>query len=488
MKLRKLFKDIKYKAIKGSKEVEISGVCSDSRYVAPGNLFIAKKGEKYDGTDFIPNAVAAGAVAVVTDLYDPYLKNISQIVHDDVSQIEADIAAAYYNYPSNSLFMVGVTGTSGKTTICYLIKHILDSSEMKTGLIGTVECYLGKNRFSSTLTTPDNVLIQKYLKEMVTEGCQSAALEVSSHGLEQGRLSNVNFNVGIFTNLSQDHLDYHHNFENYADAKKRLFDSLSYSGVAIVNIDDEWSAKMIESTKAKIISYGVENSKADFFASDIKFSLEGLEFVLHYFGGKQKVKSKVIGRFNVYNILAAIAASLEAKIPIEQITKHISNFSGAPGRLERVKSKKDFHVFVDYAHKPDALKNVLITLKELKPKKIITLFGCGGDRDKGKRPIMGKIASELSDLTIITSDNPRSEPPMQIISEIEKGFKTKNYQIEEDRALAIEKAMALAGKNDIVLIAGKGHESSQVFANKTILFNDREIAEKILGQNCLAQK
>lgn len=482
MKLRKLLKNINCKAIKGSQDVEISGICSDSRYVAPGNLFIAKRGIKYDGTDFIPNAVAAGATAVVTDIYDPYLKKVSQIIHDDVSQIEADIAAAYYNFPSESLFMVGVTGTNGKTTTCYLIKHIFDNAQKKTGLLGTVEYILGKNKFASTLTTPDNVKIQKYLKEMVVDGCTSAALEVSSHGLEQGRLDNVNFNVGIFSNLSQDHLDYHLNFENYADSKKRLFDALDSSGAAIVNIDDEWAAKMIETTKARIITYGTENKKADFFAKNIKFSLEGLEFELIYKDSVEKVKARLTGLFNVYNILAAIAASVEAEISLGQIIKSIETFNSAPGRLERVKSKKDFYVFVDFAHTPEALKNVLQTLRALKPNKIITVFGCGGDRDRTKRPLMGKICSELSDINVITSDNPRSEPPLQIISEIEAGFKTKNYLVEEDRSKAIEKAINLAEKNDIVLIAGKGHETSQIFANKTILFNDREIAEKILGQ------
>ena len=481
MKLRKLFKDINCKAIKGSQDIEISGVCSDSRYVAPGNLFIAKKGGKYDGTDFIQNAVAAGAVAVVTDMYDPYLKKVSQIIHEDVSQIEADIAAAYYNFPSESLFMVGVTGTNGKTTICYLIKHIFDSSQKRTGLLGTVEYILGKNRFISSLTTPDNVMIQKYLKEMIAEGCCCAALEVSSHGLEQGRLANVNFDIGIFSNLSQDHLDYHRDFENYSDAKKRLFDALLPSGAAIVNIDDEWAAKMIETTKAKIITYGIENKKADFFAKNIKFSLEGLQFDLVCKDMNVTIRSRLIGRFNVYNILAAIVAALEAKIPMEQIIKNIETFNSAPGRLQRVKSKKDFHVFVDFAHTPEALKNVLLTLRELKPNKIITVFGCGGDRDKNKRPMMGKICSELSDISVITSDNPRSEPPLQIISEIEAGFSLKNYLVEEERNKAIEKAISLANKNDIILIAGKGHETSQIFANKTILFNDREIAEKLLG-------
>lgn len=481
MKLKKILKDIKYKTIKGSKEIEISGICSDSRYVAPGNLFIAKKGGKYDGTDFIPKAVSAGAVAVVTDIFDPFLKNIVQIIHDDVAEIEADIASAYYNFPSKSLFVVGITGTCGKTTIAYLIKHILDGAKISTGLIGTIECILGSTSFHSSLTTPDNLLIQKYLKEMVVSGCKSAVLEVSSHGLDQGRLKNIKFNVAIFTNLSQDHLDYHHSMENYSDAKKRLFDSLSSSGKAIVNIDDIWSAKMIENTKAEIITYGIKNERTDLFAKNITFSFSGLQFDLFYRGEKHKVSSSLIGRYNVYNILAAIAASLEEKLSLSEIIKSVSTFKSATGRLEKIDSNKDFQVFIDFAHKPEALKNVLFTLKELHPKRIITIFGCGGDRDREKRPLMGKISSELSDISIITSDNPRSEDPISIISQIVKDMKKDSFLIEPDRYKAIEKAINLAKKGDVVLIAGKGHESSQIFANKTILFNDKEVAKQILG-------
>ena len=482
MKIKKLFKSIKCSAIKGSKEVEINGICSDSRYVAPGNLFIAKKGGSFDGTEFISNAVSAGAQAIVTDMYDPYLKSVVQIIHDDVFSIEADISATYYNFPSKHLFTIGVTGTNGKTTISYLIKHLFDKAKKKSGLLGSVEYILGDNSFFSSLTTPDNVNIQKYLKEMLLEGCDTAVMEVSSHGLDQGRLKNIEFDIAVFSNLSQDHLDYHHSLENYSDAKKRLFDSLKTAGNAIVNLDDEWSAKMIESTKANIVTFGINNKRADLFAKNIKFSIEGLDFDFCYKDKKAKVKSALIGRFNVYNILAAIAAALSANISLDEIIKNIKSFHGTHGRLERVLSKEKFQVFVDFAHSPDALRNVLLTLREIKPNKIITVFGCGGDRDKEKRPIMGKICSELSDISVITSDNPRTENLQSIISDIEKGFIDKKYIVHEDRYKAIEEAISIASDGDIVLIAGKGHESTQVFANKTNLFNDRETAEKIIGQ------
>lgn len=477
MRLKKLFKNIKYKEIKGPKEVEITGICSDSRYVAPGNLFVAKRGGNFDGNDFILDAISAGACAILTDTYNPFINKITQIIVEDVGNIEADIAVAYYDLPSDQLFMIGITGTNGKTTTSYLIKHIMDRANRPSGLIGTIEYITGKNRYDSSLTTPGSLQLQKYLKEMVLDGCKSCVMEVSSHSLAQDRIKNINFNAAIFTNLTQDHLDYHNTLENYADAKKLLFDSLSASSSAIINIDDVWAAKMIENTRGRIVTYGIENS-ADLNARNIEFTLNGLKFDLHFSNKIEKISSPLIGRFNVYNILAAIALGLEANLSFEEIRSSIVTYKNAPGRLEKVDSQ-NFHVFVDYAHTPDALQKVLATLKEINKNRIITVFGCGGNRDRGKRPKMGKIASELSDLTIITSDNPRSENPKDIISEIISGIQQKNYLVEEDRYLAIKKAIDLAKKGDIVLIAGKGHETTQSFANKKQLFDDRKIAKEL---------
>jgi UDP-N-acetylmuramoyl-L-alanyl-D-glutamate--2,6-diaminopimelate ligase len=481
MKLKKLFKNIKYKEIKGSKEVEINGICSDSRCVAPGNLFIARKGMLEDGTDYIEEALSAGAVAVVTDMYNPFLKKIPQVIHDEILEIEADIAANYHDFPSKNLFTVGITGTNGKTTTSYLIKHIFEKDQRKCGLLGSVEYIIGNNLIFSTLTTPNSPFLQKYLKEMVVDGCNAVILEVSSHGLEQERVKNIDFDIAVFSNLTQDHLDYHHTIEHYSDAKKKLFDTLKEEATAVVNVDDEWSAKMIETTKAKIITYGIKN-RADVLAKNIVFSMDGLEFDVCFLDKQEKFKSSLIGRFNIYNILAAISASLEAKISLKDIKKYVSTYSNVRGRLEKIKTKKDFYVFVDFAHTPDALENVLLTLNEIKKGRIITVFGCGGNRDKDKRPKMAAVCSRFSDISIITSDNPRREDPMEIISDIEKGFSEKDYLIEEDRYLAIEKAIKLAKKDDIVLIAGKGHESTQTFANKTILFDDKKITEKICSK------
>lgn len=481
LKIKKLFKEIDHKEIKGSKELEVNGICSDSRCVVPGNLFIARKGHSHDGANFIKEALSAGACAVVTDIYDPFLTKVTQIIHDDVAAIEADIAANYYQHPSDDLFMVGITGTSGKTTTSYLVKHIFDACNFSSGLLGSVEYVFGKEHLPSSLTTPDCITNQKYLKEMVNNDLKAAVMEVCSHALDQNRVKNINFDVAIFTNLTQDHFDYHKTKEAYGLAKKKLFDSLSSSSFAVVNSDDPFSQTIVENTKAKIISYGIDQD-AIFRAKNIKFSLKGLEFDLCYQDKVEKIRSSMIGRFNVYNILAALATALQANLPLEEIIKAIASFSNVRGRLERVQTKKNFYIFVDYAHKPDALKNVLLTLNEIKKGKIITVFGCGGDRDKDKRPKMGKISSELSDFSIITSDNPRKEDPKAIILEIEKGFVGKNYSIEENRYLAIEKALKLAKDNDIVLIAGKGHETTQTFANNTILFDDRMVALEILSK------
>jgi UDP-N-acetylmuramoyl-L-alanyl-D-glutamate--2,6-diaminopimelate ligase len=409
------------------------------------------------------------------------LNKITQIIHEDVATIEADIAATYYQFPSQDLFMIGITGTSGKTTTSYLVKHLLDSCNIPTGLIGSVEYILGKNTIASNLTTPDSISNQKYLREMLSSDLKAAVMEVCSHSLVQNRVKNIEFDVAVFTNLTQDHFDYHKTFEEYGNAKKILFDSIPKEGLAIVNSDDGESKKMIAGAKCRILSYGIEKS-ADLMAKNIGFSLNGLEFDLLYQGQVEKISSNLIGKYNVYNILASILVAIEAKIPLREIKKAISSFINVRGRLERVKTKKKFHIFVDYAHKPDALKNVLLTLNEIKKKKIITVFGCGGDRDRDKRPKMGKIASDLSDFCIITSDNPRKEDPKTIILEIEKGIAKKNYLIEENRFDAIEKAIKLAQDDDIILIAGKGHETTQIFANNTALFDDRKVAVEIASK------
>lgn len=478
MKLKKLLKNIPNLKIKGSQELKITGISADSKTVAPGNLFLAKKGRTFDGADFISDAILAGATAIISDLYNPFLSKTVQIIHDDVAALEAKLAATYYAFPAKKLFMVGITGTNGKTTVSYLIKHLLDQNKKACGLLGTIEYIIGKNSYPASLTTPAACNLQKFLKEMVKAKMKAAVMEASSQAIDQGRCDEIDFDAAIFTNLSQDHLDYHGNLQEYALAKAKLFENLAGDKIAIINLDDDSAQFMIEKTKAKIMTFAIDKA-ADLKAENITYSADGLKFTLVYQGKREKITSFLIGRFNVYNLLAAIAATIVAGISFKNIQKAISTFHRARGRLERVEISKQFSVFIDYAHSEDALKNVLKTLRELKCGRLITVFGCGGNRDADKRPKMGKISSELSDFCFITSDNPRKEDPKKIIKEIISGIKKDNYLVEEDRFEAIKKALKMAQKNDIVLIAGKGHETYQICRDKTNLFDDRGVARKI---------
>lgn len=490
MKLKKLLKDIPIREVKGSAEIEITGICSNSKLVSPGSLFIARKGLSDDGERYIPEAIAAGAVAVVTDILNPSLKNVTQIIHQDVALIEGMLAANYYQFPSDELFMVGITGTNGKTTTSFLVKYLLDKLKKNAGLIGTIEYIIGAHRYPATRTTPDVINNHKMLREMVLQGCKSAVMEVSSHALDQGRVQNIDFDVAIFTNLSLDHLDYHITMEAYAKAKNKLFISLDQKKLkkkkfidikkSIVNADSPWLPQIIAGCSSDtILTYGIDNC-ADVRATEIKLFQTSTEFTLTYQAKSIHCKSPLIGRFNVYNYLAAISVGLIKGEPLEKLADIMSKTPTVPGRLELVANFRGLKIYVDFAHSDDALKNVLETLKELKTKRIITVFGCGGDRDTKKRPLMAKVAEEYSDLTIVTSDNPRSENPDSICQEIVTGFKNANsYEIITDRYAAIQRAIFLSEEDDIILIAGKGHETYQIFGSKTIEFDDRKVAQEI---------
>lgn len=477
MKLKALFKDLPVE-FRGSKETQVNGLSSDSKRVSPGHLFIAKKGKTHDGAKFIPEAVQNGAEAVLTDVYDPFLK-VTQVIHPDPTAIEALIAARFYQEPSQKIFLAGVTGTNGKTTTTYLIKHILDKENCACGLMGTIECIIGENHYYSQRTTSDVITNQKFLHEMVKAGCQAAIMEVTSHALEQNRVQQLHFNAAMFTNLTPEHLDYHHTMEEYAAAKRKFFQLLDKNAFAIVNADSPYAKTMLEGCLAKPFTFGID-TKADLMAKDIVLTPSGMEFTVCFQGQEKRFDSRLIGRFNVHNILTATALSLVKGVPLAKIKEAVASFRTVSGRLEKVSFSSKIHVFVDYAHTPDALFNVLSTLKEIKKGKMITVFGCGGNRDRTKRPVMGKVSEELSDFTIVTSDNPRTEEPQAIIQEIIGGFKEKRFETELDREKAIAKAIQMAGKEDIVLIAGKGHEKSQIFAHKTIPFDDVEIAKQVL--------
>ncbi len=482
MKLKRLLKNFPDVVVKGSKEIEITGICSHSKMVAPGNLFVAKKGTYLDGAKFIQEAAAAGASAVLTDLYDPFLDAV-QIISSDVICMEAALAAEYYHNPSKELTLIGITGTSGKTTCGYLIRQLLEKTEKKTGLIGTVEWIVGKNHFTPTLTTPDVITNQKLLREMVHCGNQAAVMEVSSHALDQNRVKEIDFQRALFTNLTPEHLDYHKTMEQYALAKHTLFLNLKEDAWAVFNTDDPYTAAMEKGCKAKKISYGLHNGSVT--ATHIELSEKGMQFTVHAEGKSISMRSYLIGKFNVYNLLGAIAMGLTFSIPLESCVDYLSGFKGTPGRMQKIKNSLGLNIFVDYAHKSDALQNVLMTLREIKKGKIITVFGCGGNRDRGKRKKMGEIAHEFSDIVIVTSDNPRQEDPMEIAKEIFEGMPSvRNRFLELDRKEAIKKAIEMASSKDLILIAGKGHEPYQIFAHQTIDFDDGKIAQQICEDKC----
>lgn len=477
IKIRKLLKNIPVQAIHGSKDVEITGLTSNSKLVAPGNLFIAKKGIEFNGADFIPDAVASGAVALLTDLYDPFYPDITQIIHPDVASIEAAIAKEFYSYPGDPLLLVGITGTNGKTTTSYLIHYLLTQKEKLCGLIGTIEWIVGSHVFPSVQTTPDILQNFKLFHDMAQVGCHACVMEVSSHALTQGRVQSIAFDVAVFTNLTQDHLDYHKTMQEYADAKAKLFTNMESSSTAVINVDSSFCSQMLAGCNANLISYGIEQP-CDLRASSVRLMSTGMEFDVIFRGKEQHFTSLLIGRYNVYNILASVGVALAYGHSLDEIAEILKDFAGVPGRLERVPNQKGLNIFVDYAHTEDALLNVLQTLQELKQGRLIAVFGCAGDRDPLKRPKMGAVAEAYSDFAIVTSDNPRSEDPEGIIRNVLRGFtKPEQALVIIDREQAIHHAVQIANPEDIVLIAGKGHEKYQIFSRQTIHFDDRVIAK-----------
>lgn len=482
MKLKRLLKNIPGCLVKGSDEVNITGLSANSKAIAFGNLFIAKKGKTHDGTKYIAEAVEKGARVILTDLFDPSLKHITQVIHPAVAQIESILAAEYYQNPSHELLTIGITGTNGKTTTSMIIKYLLDCFLGPCGLIGTIEYIVGKNRYSASHTTPDVITNQKMLREMCQEGCKSVVMEVTSHALTQGRVDKIDFDVAVFSNLTWDHLDYHGTMEQYCQAKNQLFRYLNSDKWAVINQDSAWTDKIIEGCSASFLTYGIDQ-EADLRATRIQLSDHGTSAQLDYRGEVVECHWPLIGRFNVYNCLAAVGVLLTQGFALKAIAEKLMHISPVRGRLEPVKNKQNLKIYVDYAHTDDALINVLSTLSEVKTGKLITVFGCGGDRDKAKRPKMAKACQSYADLSIVTSDNPRSEDPRTICEEIEKGFTNPNaYIVEVERYAAIKKAIHLAAPNDLILIAGKGHETYQIFADQTIEFDDCKVAQEICSE------
>lgn len=486
MKLKKLIKDIPDLSVRGHSNPDILGLTSHSKEVAPGFIYVAFKGERSDGNIFVEDAIQAGANTILTDLYNPFIdKDIVQLITNDVRAAAIKLAKVFYDTPDQKLFIVGVTGTSGKTTTTYLIQHILESNG-PCGLIGTIEWKIKDRSFPSPMTTPDFLKTYQLLSEMSTQGCSSVAIEVSSHALMQQRLKGIDFDVVAYTNLSLDHLDYHKTMGEYAKAKSRLFSNEYASSkarqVAVVNKDDAYHTKMLPTTR-ELITYSLKDRSASLYLDNLVLNQEGIRASLAYQGKIWPLFSSLWGRFNAYNILAAIGCCLAKGLSLDVILEALASFEGVPGRLEKVNNPLNLRVFVDYAHKPDGLANVLKTLQEITPGKLIVVFGCGGCRDTEKRAIMGKIAEELADLVIITTDNPRSEDPASIANQILQGISNKNEVILElDRSCAIQLAIQKATSQDVILIAGKGHETYQIFATQTLPFDDRKEALKWINE------
>lgn len=464
----------------GNPDVEISSISSDSRKIQPGALFAAISGHRVEGSSFVESAIQAGAVAVLTE--QPLDASIPQLVVPNVRDAMAILAPYIYDFPSSKMRMIGVTGTNGKTTTSFLIHHLLKSAGKKVGLIGTICSLIGDKVIESTNTTPDIADLQELLHQMLEAGSDTVIMEVSSHALALNRTAGCEFDVGIFTNLTQDHLDFHHTLEEYCDAKKKLFVSLGEGKKGnkrgIINQDDPSMENFQSATKVPVWTYGYKQG-ADFQVVKAEISQEGTSISLKTPDGEKELKSSLVGDFNVYNILAAVSAVRSEGMSWEAIEKGLASFSGVSGRFQQITNGKNMPlVVVDYAHTPDGLKNVLETARKLTQGKLITVFGCGGDRDRTKRPLMGKIGADLADQVILTSDNPRSEEPMAILQDILTAWESNVEKPEAiaDRKEAIEKAIQLANPRDVVLISGKGHETYQILKDEVIHFDDREVA------------
>ncbi len=463
----------------------ISGLSYDSRTTAPGDLFFALPGLHTDGAVFARQAFGKGAVAVVAE---KTLENPEGplILVPDARAAMARLAAAFHGHPSRTLKCIGVTGTNGKTTSAFLMKHLLDAAGLRSGLIGTVKYVVGDEEIDAPRTTPESVDLQQLLARIHDAAGRAVAMEVSSHALVQHRTDAIEFDAAVFTNLTQDHLDYHKSMDAYYEAKALLFEQLASQtgkkGRAIVNADDRYGHRIIEqfSKRTKLMTFG-RGVHADFRASSIRFDGNGTTFHLEARGKSFLVRLPLIGLFNVYNTLGALAAITTCGVELRASIAALAAAPQVPGRLERVPARRNFHVYVDYAHTDDALRNVLRTLRELKPARLITVFGCGGDRDRAKRPLMAAASEELSDWSIITSDNPRSEDPEAILADIRGGMRGTRFETIPDREKAIHHAIELAETGDIILIAGKGHETYQEFDGRRIHFDDVAVAERAIS-------
>lgn len=470
-----------YQVDKLNDQLTITGLTIDSRQVKKGDLFICIQGYTVDGHAFAKQAEAAGASAIIAE------KNLTDIeipviYVKDTNRVLALLANHFYDYPTNKMHVTGVTGTNGKTSVTYLLDEIYRMAKRKTGVIGTIQMKIGEKAYPVQNTTPESSFLQKNLNTMVEEKIEHVMMEVSSHALDLGRVNGCDFDVAIYTNLTQDHLDYHKDMDSYKRAKMRLFYQLgnrydpNRPKYAIINADDQYSDSFSHATSQPVITYGI-NKKADVQAENLRLTANGTAFKLKTFKGTIDIETHLMGKFNVYNMLAAAAAALVADVSLATIKTALDQSKGVRGRFEAVLSDQPFGVIVDYAHTPDSLDNVLATIKSFAKGKVYVVVGCGGDRDRTKRPLMAKVAEKHADLTLLTSDNPRSEDPVEIIQDMVTGMDTDCYLIETDRKQAIFKAVQLAKAEDIILIAGKGHETYQIIGDDVLDFDDYQMAE-----------
>jgi len=488
MKLSKLTESIHQAVLTGTDDPEIQTLCYDSRRSSPGSLFFALQGQKANGIDFIEPAVESGVSGIVAE-EDDCESNVPWVKVPDGRYAMSAMSDVINDCPSSEMQIAGVTGTNGKTTTAFLLYNLLEKGQRRCGLLGTISYKTGsKEEPAVTHTTPEAPELQSYLSEMLANGCCSAVMEVSSHGIVQKRTAHVQFDVGIFTNLTRDHLDFHNTMEKYYQAKRGLFEQIASCDakpkkVAVVNYDDDWGKKIIahnENKKLKTLTYGL-GVGADYRAVDLRQTRRGTDFKLEVGSRQLRARIPFIGKFNVYNALAALVAGIGMGLNVRETVSNLADLPQIPGRLESVSEGRPFDVYVDYAHTPDALSNALSTLEELNPRRLIVIFGCGGDRDVTKRPQMGNVAARIANYTIITSDNPRSESPADIISEIESGFEGTNYEIVEDRREAIALGVSYLLPGDILLIAGKGHETYQEISGQRTEFDDRIVAGQMLS-------
>ncbi len=503
-KLETLLDGIKPIRVIGPVHRDVAGIAADSRHVRPGYVFVAIPGIRQDGRAFIADAISRGATAIVwqersagrTGMSGPpsvplfsnggSRSDLTWIEVQDARRCLALLAVAFYQHPSRQLTVIGVTGTNGKTTVVYLVGDILRADGRRPGLLSTVEYKIADRTIPASRTTPDAVTLQRFLAEMVAIGCRSVALEVSSHALDQSRTEGVEFDVAIFTNLTRDHLDYHGTMERYLGAKQRLFRDLGASkqdAVALVNVDDPAAPRIVEAVRSSCrrLTYGLMPA-ADISAESVELTSTGSTFRARTPWGNVSIRLPLIGRHNISNALASLGAGAAVGVPLERIAATLAHPSTVPGRLEEIPTGQAFRVFVDYAHTADALERALDALRLLARNRLIAVFGCGGARDPGKRPAMGAVASRLAHHTILTSDNPRTEDPLAIATQIRSGFSPEaSVEVEPDRGRAIRRAIEIAKEGDVLLIAGKGHETFQECAHRIIPFDDRSVVRQILA-------